>query len=581
LLGQTLGDYPVSSGVYKNQNGRQFIHKLNSTLSTSIFSTVFGSGRGNLDISPSAFLVDNCQRIYVAGWGGGTNQVAYGNGSTDGLPISTDALQKATDGKDFYLLQLGTNASELLYGTFYGGVQNNTSGEHVDGGTSRFDKRGLVYQAVCGGCGRSCNFPIPAGANYFSTTNPSPNCNNAAFKFDFVEELNAEAGEDQKVCFNGDPIRLDGFPAGGVWSGTGVSVSNGVYWFNTMPELVGQHTLTYTVTGTGACARSSSMVVTVEPPIPHTITMPASEFCSSSSIPVLMVADPVGGTFSGRGVTGDTFVPSAAGPGKHLITYQNTGENGICGEITKEVTVVLPIITLGPDTVLCPGSTTPFQLQANLSGGTWTGPNISADGLFTPPANFSGSVEVTYSILTPCPAVGTKRIEVAPQPVLQAMLANACPTNPAFSGYAPFTASFSNTTTYATGYLWDFGDGEQSSDAEPRHVYAQPGTYTVTLTALYGNGCQVQQKIGQVIVEKTFIPNIITPNGDNQNQLFIPYFSCLPTELIVYNLWGKEVHKEAIYKQNWDGGNLSEGTYFYILTDTEGKTAKGWVEILR
>ncbi|MFC6997167.1 DUF7948 domain-containing protein [Rufibacter roseus] len=583
LFGQTLGNYPVTNGTYRNANGRQFIHKLSANLATSVFSTVFGAGRNTVDISPSAFLVDDCQRIYVSGWGGGSNATSYNNGNTFGLPATSNALQTTTDGGDFYLMQLGTNASELLYATFYGGDQGVTGGstEHVDGGTSRFDKRGFVYQAVCGGCQRKSNFPMPPGANYFSKTNPSPNCNNAAFKFDFVEELSADAGEDKKVCFNGDPLRLEGFPAGGVWSGTGVSVSNGVYWFNTMPELVGNHVLTYTVTGTGACSRNSTMVLTVEPPTEHTITMAANEFCSNSSEPVLMEAQPAGGTFSGKGVVGNTFIPSVAGIGKHTIIYKNTGQNGICGEITKEVTVYIPLLNLGPDTVLCPGSTTPFQLKANFTGGTWSGQHVTADGTFTPPANFTGSVELTYSIATPCIATATRRVQVAPVPIIQAALANPCPNISTISGFAPFNASFTNTTTNATGYVWDFGDGETSEEQTPRHLYTKPGTYKVLLTAMYGNGCEIQQEVAQVVVTESFVPNIITPNGDGKNDTFVQNFSCLPTELVVYNRWGKELYREKEYNQNWDGGVLSEGTYFYILTDTEGKTAKGWVEIVR
>ena len=70
VLGQTLGSYPVTSGRYQNAGGKQFIHKLTPDLATTGFSTVFGSGRPTIDISPTAFLVDQCNRIYVSGWGG-------------------------------------------------------------------------------------------------------------------------------------------------------------------------------------------------------------------------------------------------------------------------------------------------------------------------------------------------------------------------------------------------------------------------------------------------------------------------------------------------------------------------------
>lgn len=59
--------------------------------------------------------------------------------------------------------------------------------EHVDGGTSRFDKKGIIYQSVCAGCRQNGLFPTTVGA--YSRTMNSNNCNNALFKIDF-ENLN-------------------------------------------------------------------------------------------------------------------------------------------------------------------------------------------------------------------------------------------------------------------------------------------------------------------------------------------------------------------------------------------------------
>ena len=47
--------------------------------------------------------------------------------------------------------------SNLVYGTYFGGLSANSE-EHVDGGTSRFDRNGIVYQSVCGGCGGYSDF---------------------------------------------------------------------------------------------------------------------------------------------------------------------------------------------------------------------------------------------------------------------------------------------------------------------------------------------------------------------------------------------------------------------------------------
>lgn len=69
VMGQTMGAYPVTAGVYSNPNSPQFISALNSNLSTLLFSTVYGSGStATTNISPVAFLVDKCGSVYVSGW---------------------------------------------------------------------------------------------------------------------------------------------------------------------------------------------------------------------------------------------------------------------------------------------------------------------------------------------------------------------------------------------------------------------------------------------------------------------------------------------------------------------------------
>jgi PKD repeat protein len=178
VYGQTEGSYPVSSGVYSNSKGSQFIHKFSPDLSMSVFSTVFGTGSSTPDISPTAFLVDTCMNIYCTGWG--TCNLGNTYGTTTGLSITSNAQQKTTDGCDFYFIVLSTNASSLLYASFFG---DPNADDHVDGGTSRFDNAGVIYQSVCASCGGYSGFPTTTNA--WSQTNNSLNCNNAVIKLDF------------------------------------------------------------------------------------------------------------------------------------------------------------------------------------------------------------------------------------------------------------------------------------------------------------------------------------------------------------------------------------------------------------
>jgi PKD repeat protein len=70
------------------------------------------------------------------------------------------------------------------------------------------------------------------------------------------------------------------------------------------------------------------------------------------------------------------------------------------------------------------------------------------------------------------------------------------------SGVAPLSVQFTNTTSgTAQSFAWSFGDGASSSAASPAHVYATPGTYTVTLTATGPGGADGETKLDLVHVQ--------------------------------------------------------------------------------
>jgi len=183
VVGQTAGAYPRSRDVWtEGTQGGQFIHGFNGALTQTAFSTAYGGPRPNLVIT--AFLIDVCNLIYVAGWGGNVNALDpnYTGGSTTNLPTTIDAVKTISDGSDFHVLVLNPRAASLSYGTFYGG-NLSYPGEHVDGGTSRFDRRSIVYQSACACGGSQSSFPVTPGV--YGPRSLSNNCNNAAFKFDF------------------------------------------------------------------------------------------------------------------------------------------------------------------------------------------------------------------------------------------------------------------------------------------------------------------------------------------------------------------------------------------------------------
>jgi gliding motility-associated-like protein len=208
VLGQSVGSagngyMPVTNAAYFNGNSSNFIVKFNPTLTTLLNSTRFGNGSTAIHISPAAFLVDNCGNIYVSGWGANILQST----PLSGMPVTSDAFQfTPPDGFDFYLFVLKGNFNSQLYGSYIGG---NQADEHVDGGTSRFDKNGVIYQSVCGGCGGFSDFPTSLGA--WSATNESSNCNNIIFKFSTGLIPVADFTVDQTQGCNNFTVTFDNF----------------------------------------------------------------------------------------------------------------------------------------------------------------------------------------------------------------------------------------------------------------------------------------------------------------------------------------------------------------------------------
>lgn len=220
VAGTTEGVWTVTNNAKYagiNLNGKQFIAELKPDLSGYIYSTVFGSNNSTApslpNISPTAFLVDRCENVYYAGWGGliepGTPTM-YTNSGTNDMPMVNAINPRPGDGRDFYFFVLKKDAQKILFASTYG--QNGGFTDHVDGGTSRFDPTGVIYEAICGNCGGGTVWPTgPPGV--FSRSNgsrkPGSNlagCNEIALKiaFDLDGVRGGVATQDRRKVYCND-----------------------------------------------------------------------------------------------------------------------------------------------------------------------------------------------------------------------------------------------------------------------------------------------------------------------------------------------------------------------------------------
>jgi gliding motility-associated-like protein len=112
----------------------------------------------------------------------------------------------------------------------------------------------------------------------------------------------------------------------------------------------------------------------------------------------------------------------------------------------------------------------------------------------------------------------------------------------------------------------------------------------VAVTATNGNcpGEPVSLEADPALAEaRISIANAITANGDGHNDNWdIANLQNYPdNEVVVLNRWGNEVYRKKAYANNWNGGQLNAGTYFYQLKvkvcDGSYKSYQGYVMVLR
>jgi gliding motility-associated-like protein len=364
----------VVNATFSQPNSGMLVTKFPNDLSSIVWSTVFGTGGGEPNLSPTAFLVDVCGKIYLSGWGGAVNEYSTTEaGYTTGLFTTPDAFQTTTDGSDFYLLVLEADASAVTYASFFGG---NISAEHVDGGTSRFDRKGIIYQSVCAGCGGNSDFPI-FPANAVSAINNNNNCNNGVFKYDFQLPLTVANFNVPPLLCEGSTIQLvstSSLAASVQWyfsdDNSTVFGNSVVHTFNSP----GTYTITLTAQNPATCNAidTISRTVTVVAPIVETL----GDVTVCNGVPVQLgqvSADPnaVYTWTPNDGNLSDVNGPLPIFTGSSSASYQLLIQHDVCTDtLTQNVLVPQLSLTLPNDTSLCVPANVDLNALINPSTGS-------------------------------------------------------------------------------------------------------------------------------------------------------------------------------------------------------------------
>ena len=378
VYGQTESNWNITPGCAGTPNSGQFMRKYDAGLSNIVWSTVFGAGTGHVEISPTAFLISDCYEIYVAGWGGTLNansavsQAHYS--TTNGMAITPNAYQSNTNGSNFYLAVFSQDAAALNYGTYMGGI--TSSSNHVDGGTSRFDKKGRIYHAVCGACGGN-NFGFTSTPGSWSPQNPSPNCNMAVFKFDLSTLDAVLAQPSPLICIPQPVLFTNNSVNGNTYSWDfGDNTTSNQFQPSHAYATAGVYTVTLIVSDSANCYVPDTAIIQVNiGDFQGGVTIPSQSVCPGSPFQL----DAYGGStylWSPANLLNNANIPNPI-----ATIYSNTVFTVIisdsCGADTLQVPLnVVPMnLTLSNDTSICVGNQVNLTAQGN-GALTWSPSNF-------------------------------------------------------------------------------------------------------------------------------------------------------------------------------------------------------------
>lgn len=230
-------------------------------------------------------------------------------------------------------------------------------------------------------------------------------------------------GPDQILCDQPVPVNLSGTPTGGTWSGSPNLTGGGTFTPNGTEDVLVVYSYSDPTT---SCTNTDTVHIVVSPPVVPTID-PIQELCfvdPSVDLITFLNASPVGGTWSGTGVSGTNFNPSTAGTGTFSITY--TYGSGTCQtQATSDITVNPQPVLLGSDEVICFGDTVSLSVSGAGPAGTysWTpATGLSCDDCDSPDA--FPSATTVYSVQGTndfgCSSTLNITVTVNPLPVVSA-----------------------------------------------------------------------------------------------------------------------------------------------------------------
>lgn len=355
-------------------------------------------------------------------------------------------------------------------------------------------------------------------------------------------------GSQATLCSNDNLYTINGeSPAGGTFSGVGVSS-------NTFDPASGSQVITYSYTDGNNCSNSVTQTITVNT-APTVLHDPIADICANAGVTAISGGSPVGGTYTGTGISGTDFDPLA---GNQILVYSYTDANGCSGSTNVSITVIpSETATLSSFTAVCDNEGIIPLTQGSPSGGTYSGVGVSGDN-FDPA---SGTQTITYTIGggTQCESQAQAVFNVFTSPVVSLSLA----TETTCVNYDPFTLSGGSPV----GGVYS-GAGVNAGSFSP----SVAGVGTITINYFYEdqNGCANIATDNIIVdacasIEEAVNLFTVSPNPFNSS---ISVSSTTPVEVkdfYVFNIAGEQinvnVYQESELKIAIDFSGHASGVY--------------------
>lgn len=330
------------------------------------------------------------------------------------------------------------------------------------------------------------------------------------------------------------------------------TATNPVHAYNT----AGTYSVTLTAIATANCDATTTKSVTISAnPIPNFTVNGAALACTNNDEDytsnvgggntITWSVSGGGVVFGGQGT--NTANVNWTTAGNYFVKVTATSPDGCITSDSLAVTVSDVInVAIPTNTNACAGEVTQFNANKPATGGPYTFQWNFGDGatstdenpthIFTP----AGTYTVTLAITSPgnCTGTSTTNVVVPAKPVADFVASAACPSA---------DVTFTNNSTNATSYTWDFGDGATSTLANPTHAYTIAGTYTVTLRAISTANCDAVKTRSVTVSPRPTVDFAAT--------------SACPDSLVTFtNLSSVSSGTISAYSWNFGDGNSSSAT---------------------